>query len=62
MAGHANCRKIIIFRDRKIEWSRQIDFFDIHTENISSNAVQYVYDDNDFYKNIDMVLRYMADG
>ena len=62
VAGHANCRKIIIFRDRKIEWSRQIDFFDIHTENISSNAVQYVYDDNDFYKNIDMVLRYMADG
>lgn len=62
VAGRSNCRQIIIYRDRKFNMNCSvIEFFDLHTENISKNAVQYVYDDKHFYKNIDAIIILLLD-
>lgn len=51
IVGRALCRQIVIFRDG------YIPYFDLHSEEISENAIQYVYDDSDLYVNIDKVLK-----
>lgn len=54
VAGRSRCKQIIIFRDKA-----EIEFFDLHAENVSKNAVQFLYDDKDLFKNIEMVINYM---
>lgn len=57
IAGRSRCRQIIFFRDEIVAFQRlQIECFDLHIENISENAIQYVYDDSDLYGNVDKVL------
>lgn len=56
VVGHSRCRKVIIFRDRKMDvHCSEREFFDIHTEGISENTIQYTYNDNDFFENISLV-------
>lgn len=57
VVGRSKCKQIIIFRNQVAAlYSSEIEFFDMHSQNVSQNANQYVYDDDNFYKNIDMIL------
>lgn len=62
VVGRSRCRKIIIFRDRQMDiHCAESEFFDLHTENISEDSIQYIYDDNDFLKNIDFLIELILD-
>lgn len=60
VAGRSQCKQIIIFRDRSNIHSSQVEQFDLHCENISNNAIQYVYDDCDIYRNIDWIINVLV--
>lgn len=57
VVGRSNCKQIIIFRDQKCGFQTTlIEMYDLHSEGISPNAIQCLYDENDFFKTIDMVI------
>lgn len=63
IAGRSLCRQIVIFRDGYIAPnSSWIGYYDLHSENIAEEAVQIVYDDKDFFKNVDLVMEHIENG
>lgn len=62
IAGHAKCKKIIIFRNEKsTSHSSEIEFFDLHSENEATDAIQYIYDDLDLHKNINRIRNFLLE-
>lgn len=62
IAGHAKCKKVVIFRNEKsTSYSSEIEFFDLHSENEAPDAIQYIYDDLDLHKNIYRIRNYLLE-
>lgn len=60
IVGHSSCKQIIIFR----EWcmlKQGILDTDLYTDHVSAHAIQYIYSDSDFYKNVECVLHFIVD-
>lgn len=60
IAGHSRCKQIIIFRELMLE--QGILRTDLHIEHVSDHAIQYIYCDSDFYKNVECILRFVIDA
>lgn len=58
IAGHSRCKQIVILRENV---GRRIPSGDIHTDHISDHAIQYIYCDSDFNKNVECILRFVTD-
>ncbi len=59
IAGHSQCKQIIIFREFMLK--QGILETDLHIEHVSEHAIQYIYSDSDFNKNVECILHFAAD-
>ena len=59
VAGQADCKKIIIFRNRRQIYNSELEFNDLRVDGVAKNIEYLVYEDASIQENIDQIMEYM---
>ena len=56
VAGRSHCRQVVIFRDRMLNFSHEMEISDLHVDKVSSDAVYHLYSEGKIEESVKGIM------